>query len=214
MTLRLHRGGILRRWIGARLGGGFELGDRVLRRALHVAGAGALVYYLLPDPLLRGVSNAELLLALLAGLLALEAARLLARLEVPTLRAGEEGRVASYAYFAVAIVIALLLFPRPIAAVAIAGTALVDPLLGELREWRPGVGPVRLLPWAVYVGLAVGLLRLLTAWPLAEILPLAAAAAAVAIAAELPKMRYLDDDLLMTLAPAVFLALAVAYGPG
>ncbi|MHB8351166.1 MAG: hypothetical protein ACYDFT_00480 [Thermoplasmata archaeon] len=213
MPLRLHRGGILRRWIGARLGGDFELGDRVLRRGLHAFAAIALVYYLLPTPLLPGVSNALLLLVVLGAVLGIEAGRHLIGIEVPTLRDVESRRVASYAYFAVAIVAALLLFPRPIASVVIVGTAFVDPLLGELRLGGQGGRWMPLGPWALYGGLAVLILRVLTGWPLPEVILLGLAAATGAIAAEMAKNQYLDDDLLMTLVPALVLYVLAAAWP-
>ncbi|MGI0052992.1 MAG: hypothetical protein ACREC5_04125 [Thermoplasmata archaeon] len=205
MPLRLHRGGRLRSWLGSRLGGDFELGDRIWRRALHVGGLIALLYYVVPAPLVPGIPNPDLLLAVLAAVLLAEAGRLRAGVEMPTIRPGETGRVASFVYFAVAIVLVILLAPRAIAVVAIVGTALVDPLLGELRRagfhgWASGVGG-----WAAYTVLAVGILGGLARWPGAEVLAAGAAAAAVAVLAERPKIWYVDDDLLMTLAPAALL---------
>ncbi|HLY76690.1 MAG TPA: hypothetical protein VKT21_02240, partial [Thermoplasmata archaeon] len=66
------------------------------------------------------------------------------------------------------------------------------------------------LPGAVYVLLAVGALTLVTHWPAFAALAFAGVAAVVAIAFERPKIPHLDDDLAMTLVPAVVL-LSLTY---
>jgi hypothetical protein len=115
------------------------------------------------------------------------------------------GRPASYLYFATAVVAVLLFVPEPFAAAAILGTALVDPLIGEIRgspRWR-AFYPIA--PGVLYVGLALPCLLLLGHEALALALGLALAAAIVAVVIESPKHRHLDDDLLMTLLPALTL---------
>jgi len=211
--MRLHRGGRFRTWLGARFGGDEELGNRIWRRILHGLGAAVLVYYLLPPNVLFGAPNAIIPLIALAAVLVLEAFRLGGKLEIPVIRPYEAHRLASYAYFAIALVVAVLVFPEPIAAAVILGTAIVDPLAGELRasaRFRP-LYPY--LPFVVYLGLALAALSLIGHYPGISALGLAALAAVLALAAEWPKWGAVDDDLAMTLVPGAVLDLVVYLVP-
>jgi len=207
--MRLHRGGRFRTWLGARLGGDFALGDRVWRRILHGLGAAVLIYYPLPNDFFVVLPKAYVLLIALIAVLGLEALRHSVRLELPTIRPYEAGRVGSFAWFALAIVAAILLFPPAIAAAVVLGCALVDPLAGELRR-RPVPSAVAWgLPFGAYAALAfVGLVGV-GGWPPLPSAGLALAAAAIGVAVEGPRFRGVDDDLAMTLAPALAL-----YGIG
>jgi hypothetical protein len=195
-----------RRWLGRRLGGDFDLGDRAWRRILHGLAAIVLFYYALPRQILLGLTREELLLTALGLVLVLELLRWLVGLELPTLRAYERRRVASYVFYAVALVAVVLLFPMPIALVVVPGTALIDPLVGELRlstRWRD---TYPWLPGAVYALLATTALVVVVRWSVLAALLFAGIAAAVALLAERPKIPELDDDLAMTLVPALVLA--------
>ncbi|MGI0130071.1 MAG: hypothetical protein ACREEC_07990 [Thermoplasmata archaeon] len=215
MALRLHRGGKFRRWLGARLGGDFELGDRVWRRALHVVGALALLYYALPTGFFVVAPKEYVLLAALAAVLVLEALRHAVGLELPTIRPYEEGRVGSFAIFGTAIVIAILLFPLPIACAVVLGTAIVDPLAGELRRQPRYRRADLVVPFGAYAGLAFLGLAVLGRWPALPSVGLALLAGAIAVAVERPKVWWYDDDFAMALVPAVMLygvaVLALGY---
>ncbi len=89
VTLKLHTGGRLRRWIGARLGGDLELGDRVYRRCIHALGAAVLLYYALPRHLVAWFTPEELLLVGLGLVLALEVLRWSVGVELPMIRSYE-----------------------------------------------------------------------------------------------------------------------------
>ncbi len=205
MGWRLHRHGRFRAWLGARLGGDAELGDRAWRRALHVLGAAALVYYLLPEEAFVVAPKWEVLLAALVAVLVLEVLRHKAGLELPTIRPYEARRVASFAFFAVAVVAAILLFPPPIAVAVVLGTAIVDPLAGELRD-SPHYRPLYpLIPFGIYTGLAFGALVAVGNWPPPDAFFFAVVAAGLALLAERPKYRWGDDDFVMTFAPALVL---------
>ena len=212
--MRLHRGGRWRTWLGARLGGDVALGDRAWRRCLH-AGAGlVLLYYLAPPRLLVVLTNAEALVLGLLVVLAVEAGRWVAGVELPTLRPHEEHRPASFAYFAVGLVLAILVFPEPVALAVGLGAALVDPLIGELRltlarrRWYPAV------PFAAYAVLAAAAFRGVGGWsPTASVL-LALVAAAVGVSVERPRVPYLDDDLTMVVVPGAVLTLLLVAVPG
>ena len=205
MELRLHRHGRFRRWLGARFGGDEALGDRLWRRILHGLGAAVLVYGPLPNDVFVVAPKIDLLLLALAAVLLLELLRHVAGLRLPTIRPYEERRVGSYALYAISLVGAVLLFPFPVAAAAVLGVALIDPLAGELRapgrlrRLYPGV------PLAAYAALAFVGLAVLGAWPIVPSALLALVAAPIAVAVEYPKRSWWDDDVTMTFVPAVLL---------
>lgn len=207
MELRLHRGGRTRAWIGARLGGDERLGDRVWRRCLHLSGGLVLLIFVVPNGVFGPVPPVDVLLAALAVLLALEALRYTGHLDLPTIRPHERGRVASFAYYGVGLVIAVLAFPKPIAVVAVLGAALVDPLLGELRIRGTRKGLTAAVGGAVYLGIALAALLLIARPPIPDAVGLAALGAVIAVAVEGPgSVVPLDDDLAMTVLPGAALA--------
>lgn len=205
MDLRLHRDARFRRWLGARVGLDEAGGDRLWRRVMHALGATVLVYYLVPDGFFVVVRKEVVLLAALAVAVVLEGLRHGVGLELPTIRPYEEHRIASFVFYAIALVGAILLFPLPIAATVVLGTALVDPVAGGLRESARLRVYYPWLPFAVYVGLAFVGLSVLGGWPVAWAVPLALLAAVVGLAAEYPQIPWVDDDLVMTFAPALVL---------
>jgi len=215
MAFRLHRGGRFRSWLGRQLGGDFELGDRMWRRILHGLGAAALLYYALPNDFFVVVPKLDVLLAALAAVYVLEALRHVAGLELPTIRSYETGRIGSFALFGTAIVVAIVVFPLAIASAVVLGTAIVDPLAGELRRDPRYRRVDALAPFAVYSGLAFLGLAVLGGWPAGPSVGLAVLAGAIAVAVERPKLWWVDDDLVMTLVPALALyalgVLALGY---
>ncbi len=210
MPLEFHTGGRLRRWLGARLGGDFALGDRAWRRIMHCLGSAILLYYVLPHDLYRGFTLEDVLFLGLTLVLILEALRWIGSAELPTIREYEQRRVASYVFFAVALVAAVVLFPEPIAVVVILGTAFVDPLIGELRLSPRWSATYPWFPLAVYVMLGAGALVLVVHLPAFPAVVAAGIAGVVALAVERPRIRNFDDDIAMTLVPGVVLLL-LAY---
>jgi hypothetical protein len=198
-----------RRWLGSQFGEDAAGGDRIARRFTHGLGSLILIYYLLPVGVFLVVSKEVVLVAAVGAALVLEASRLVVGFDLPMIRPHEEKRVASYAFYAVALGLAVLLFPLPIAAAVVLGTALVDPIIGELRV-HPSVRRLYpALPFVVYVALACVGLSWIGAWPLLWAVPLALLAAALAMLVEWPKVLWIDDDLTMTIVPALGL-----YGVG
>ncbi|HKV90487.1 MAG TPA: hypothetical protein VJQ43_04725 [Thermoplasmata archaeon] len=200
--------------MGARFGGGFELGDRIWRRFLHGLGALAVVYLVLPPNFFVVVPTEVVLLLALELILVLELLRHLRGWELPTIRAYERGRIASFVWYAIALTVALVVFPPPVAAAVIVGTALVDPLLGELRlraarpafSILPGISTYAVLAAAMFAAFGIG-------WG-APLAALALITAVVAVAVEWPTWGTVDDDLAMTLVPgAAVTALLLAF-PG
>jgi hypothetical protein len=209
MVPRLHTGGRFRAWLGRRLGGDEVLGDRAWRRVMHGVGAFVLVYYLVPSNFFVVVPKEYVLLAALAVAILLDVLRHAVGLQLPTIRPYEEHRVASFVFYALALAGAILLFPVPVAAAVILGVAFVDPIVGELRHARVSNVVLWAIPVAFYFGLAVVGLAVLGGWPVGPSIGLAVLAAALGVAAERPKLSWVDDDLLMTFVPAVAL-----YGVG
>jgi hypothetical protein len=209
MALRLHRHGRFRSWLGARFGHDEVWGDRLWRRIVHTVGALVLLYYVVPENFFVVVPKEYVLLAALAAALVLEGLRHAAGLELPTIRPYEEHRIASFVFYAIALAGAILLFPLPIAVAVVLGTALVDPLAGGLRESERRRRLYPVLPFVLYAVLAFAGLGPIGGWPWLPAVPLALTAAVVGLAAEYPKIPWVDDDLAMTFAPAL-----VLYGLG
>jgi len=205
MGPRLHRHGRFRRWLGAALGGDEELGDRVWRRIMHTSGSLVLLYYAVPVDFFVIAPKVDILLAALAAMFVLEILRHVAGLELPTLRPYESKRVASFLFFSVALVVAVLLFPLPIAAAVVLGTSLVDPIAGELRSQRARPLLAVGLPLGAYGLLAFVGMAAIGGWPAGDSAVLALLTAPLAVAAERPKWSWMDDDLVMTVVPALFL---------
>jgi len=214
MALRLHGRGRFRRWLGGALGGDEELGDRAYRRLLHLFGAAVLIYYPLPNDFFVIAPKADILLGAFAVMVVLEVLRHVAGLELPTIRPYERHRIASFVFYALALVLAVLVFPLPIGAAVVLGTAAVDPIAGELR--RRGGSPFITVgvPLAVYGILAFVGLGVIGNWPVGFAALFAACAAPIAVAAERPKWPWVDDDLVMTLAPGLFLVAAEVWALG
>jgi hypothetical protein len=204
-TRRLHRGGSFRRRLAVAFGRDPDAGDALWRRILHGSGAFVLVYFLLPDRFFVVVPKDVVLLAALAGVGVLEALRLLAGVELPTIRGYEARRPASFVFYAVALVGAVLLAPEAIAAAVVLGTAFVDPIAGDLRSSGRSAGLAWGLPFVVYAALAAVALAGVGRWPWELAVGLGAVAAAVGVAVERWRFRWLDDDLTMTVVPALVL---------
>ena len=210
MSLRLHRGGKFRGWVGTRLGGDAELGDRAWRRFLHLTGVAVLFYFVIPRNLFVYFSTEVVLLLALELVLVLEFLRHVAGLELPTIRPYESDRIGSYTFYAIALVIAVIAFPVPIAVMVVLGTALVDPLIGELRRIPEGRKFYPTAPIAVYAALGLATLLIVGRWSLPGAILGALLAAVSGVATEYPKYTVLDDDLAMTVVPGALL-LGVLY---
>jgi dolichol kinase len=175
------------------------------RRAFHAFAACFVVYYMLPTTGALGFVRGIAPPAVFVGAVALELFRMSGR--VPTevffgLREYERRRISGYVYFGLATVILVTFFPQSIAVACIVGAAIGDPILGEFR--RAGLVKVSILAGGAFV---LGVFLLVGFHP-----ALALFASAVMVGAEMTKHRWLDDDLLMPLLPAVVLFAITASG--
>ncbi|MFQ5986554.1 MAG: hypothetical protein ACE5KQ_04280 [Thermoplasmata archaeon] len=172
----------------------------VLRRALHLASPLLLGYYLLPDDLYIGVPKLLVAAILWLATLVIEVLRLLGHLEILGIRDYEKGQVSAYFWGGTGLFLTFALnFPPPFVVVAMFGMAWIDPLCALTR--RRGGYPY--IPLVAYLILAVVGLSLLTSFSLPAVLSLALVAAVVAVAAEYPRLRWIDDDFTMLLAPLI-----------
>lgn len=182
-----------------------ELGA-LFRRSLHVASPVFLVYYVLADDLWIGFPKPLLAVLLWGVTLVIEALRLTLHVDIVGIREYERGQISAYFWGGTALLLGLLFFPAPFVVVAMFGMAWVDPLCAWSRERRlyPHV------PLLAYGALAtVGLVLLADRGPLGTLL-LALAATGLALAAEYPTIRYVDDDFTMLMVPMVGMTLLAA----
>jgi hypothetical protein len=215
MPVRLHSGGKVRGWIGARAGDP-SAGDRILRRLFHAAGALVLLVYLLPPDFFVVLPTRVVLLLALLTVLTLEAVRLARGVELPMIRPWEVAarRPASYAYFAVALVLAVLWLPPALGTAVVLGGAWADPVAGELRSRAGRAWVTFAAPALFYALLAAAALRFVGSWSLPAAVGAGLGAGLLAMAVEGPKWKWIDDDLLVVLVPGLFLAVLVALVPG
>lgn len=175
----------------------------LLRRAFHLASPVFLVYYLIPEDLGVGVTRLSLVLFMASCVVGIEATRIALRIPIFGLRGYEAERVSAYAWGGLGLALAVLVFPPAFVVACFVGMAWIDPLCAFAR--KRGVYPVApLVAWiAIFVIVAVALGRA-DGWPLVLV------GAPVALAAEYPNLKHVDDDFLMFMAPLVAVT-AVAW---
>jgi len=178
-----------------------------IRRAVHVLIAVTPVYYLLPEEL-PAMDSPRTIVLLVGALLvvALEIARLTLGFRLPGLRPYEDRWIASYAWAAAGVLLALWLLPKDIASASIVSMAVADPLIGELRGRGFGAWHTLALPIAVCLLLCATVYSLFDSRGSLEILVLSAVGALAAVAVERKKSRLLDDDFLMIVVPGTIVA--------
>jgi len=131
--------------------------EALFRRIVHLSAPLFLVYYFLPTPLWDGGPSREIgLLTVLAVALLFELFRLRRGVRVPGLRDYESRQISAAVWAGVALTLTMLFFPLSLAAPAVTGMALIDPLISVLRKpgWYPAV------PLIAYFLLAFALLLL------------------------------------------------------
>ena len=176
------------------------------RRAIHAFSAIFLVYYIFPDVYWITVTKKCVVILTVAVFAVFEVMRirkLIKNRKIFGLREYEENRFGSYLYFGIGAAILLLFFPQQIAIPSILGAAFVDPAIGELRG---KTGKMT----AYIAGFTLSLFFFSFTWfnapfPFPFIAPVIGASGAVV--GEIKKFRWVDDDLLIQLIPAVLLGI-------
>ncbi|HIH01808.1 TPA: hypothetical protein HA259_07035 [Thermoplasmata archaeon] len=182
--------------------------EALVRRLVHCLIAVTPVYYLLPEELpLAPFRRWHLLIAFFLVIAAVESIRLWRKATFFGLRPHEKHSIASFAWAAAGITIALWLMPWEIATPVLIGMGLVDPLAGELRRTgRPRCVAI-CLPMSVYATICAVTLWALTDVTMPLILALSAVGASLAVPAERWRSHYVDDDFLMIVVPGAIMSL-------
>jgi len=171
--------------------------DYWFRRSAHVFATTFISYYFLPDSGYMGILKRIIVLSLLIIIIALDIARLKRkRYRLTGLRDYEENRIGSYVYFGIGTSILLLFFPQQIAIPCIVSAALADPVAGELRKIN--------LKLSYLIVFMLSFFIFYSTWLTSPYAILISVTSSLSLTlSELKKFRYLDDDLLMQIVPAL-----------
>ena len=171
--------------------------DYWFRRSAHVFATTFISYYFLPDSGYIGILKRIIVLSLLIIIIALDIARLKRkRYRLTGLRDYEENRIGSYVYFGIGTSILLLFFPQQIAIPCIVSAALADPVAGELRKIN--------LKLSYLIVFMLSFFIFYSTWLTSPYAILISVISSLSLTlSELKKFRYLDDDLLMQIVPAL-----------
>jgi hypothetical protein len=183
--------------------------NSAFRRAFHVISPVFLAYYLLPDTLADGITRTGVTLLFVGTAACIEIARIALGVPLVGLRPYEGQRVSAYFQGLVGLTAGFFLVRDPAIVVPVfLGMAWIDPLaaLARKKNWP------RVLVVAAYFGLFLGTEIVMNAVPgLGWQFSFAILATAAAMIVEGPKLRQLDDDLLMLVVPmGVLWAVAAA----
>ena len=187
----------------------------LFRRFNHTVVACYVVYFLLP-PTLWGVPRFAFAASFWLATVTVEAVRLRSAREMPGMRDYEQHRIAGFLWFTTGTTALLaaheyLGVGQAVVMATIIAAAYTDPLLGELKPWLPrqqALGGGVVAAFLIYIAI-FGMADALSSAALGYAL----VAAVVMVAAELPSVKWLDDDLLMQLVPVAVLLLLAAL-PG
>jgi hypothetical protein len=173
------------------------------RRTFHVISPIFLAYYILPETLADGISRTSVTLLFVGTAACIEIARIALSLPLLGLRPYEGRRVSAYFQGLLGLAIGLFLVRDPAIVVPVfLGMAWIDPLaaLARKKNWP------RVLVVAAYFGLFLGTEIVMNTVPgLGWQFAFAILATAAAMIVEGPKLRQLDDDLLMLVVPMAVL---------
>ena len=186
------------------------MNESTMRRGIHLLIPLFLVYYWLPD-LLLGIEKEYLLLCFLAFTLFFDWVRSRQGIRIKGLRWYESGKMAAYAWFGVGFTICVLFFEENFVIPSVIVLGFVDPLCSISRNSQ--YLPYPILPLAVSFGIFFQYFIWAGGHGIGAAFFLAAPGACIAIAAERPSIEYLDDDLLMQVAPAGVLTLLALLIP-
>ncbi len=175
------------------------------RRLAHVSGSAIISYYMLPDEGWIGLTKKLVVIFSVLLIIAVDVRRIRRRdIKISCLRDYEERRVGGYVYFGMGSAILLLFFPQQISIPCIVSTSLADPLAGEMRK-------LGLVPASVS-SMLLSFFIFFSTWLSSPIaLQIAVLGALSTTASEFVKSRYIDDDLLMQIVPAILMYIVYFY---
>ncbi len=178
--------------------------SEIFRRIFHMTAIGYLVYFLLPNELIPGFYKWYGLLIIICFALAVESFRLKTGKLFFGLREYEKKQVSAFAWFAIGMSIALLFFKMQFVVPAVIGMALIDPLIGEIKQRKKSLYPV--LPFVVYWLIMFSCLFLLSDLILAIVILFTVIGTFFAIFAESWNIKFIDDDFLMLVVPLLVIS--------
>ena len=178
--------------------------DVLVRRCMHALIALTPLYFSLPvelpiEPLRRWM----LLMGFFVVVSAFEVIRLWKGVTFLGLRPHEKHQIASFAWAAAGVTLLLWLFPQDIASAALVAMALVDPLAGELRASKTRDRFTVTASLAAYFALFFVVCALAGDRGTVTCLVIAIIGSVVAIPSEWFDVKYVDDDFLMLVLPAL-----------
>ncbi|UCE80842.1 MAG: hypothetical protein JSV94_06815 [Methanobacteriota archaeon] len=173
-----------------------------VRRFVHCLVALAPLYYLLPAEVPGiPIRRWHLLIAFFAAILLFEAVRLRKGFTFLGLRPHERNSIASFAWAASGITVALWLLPMEIATPVLVGMGFVDPLAGELRRLDKALSVQAFLPLLAYLLICIAALLAMTEEGLGPVLIVSCMGAIVAVGVERLDLPIVDDDFMMVIVP-------------
>jgi dolichol kinase len=183
-----------------------EVDAHWFRRVFHTFAASFLFYYLLPDEEWINIIKIIVPISIVFCMVVIEYRRLRGSLDHQRffgLRSYEKKQPASYLYFGIAVLLLFLLFPQQIAIPCILCASLTDPIIGETRYH---LGKKK----AYAIGFIISLLFFLITWYRADwwiLILVSLVGAAGALIGETKKLRFVDDDFMIQMLPALLLLL-------
>jgi len=182
----------------------------LIRKGFHLTSPVWLIWYWMPQDAWVGVRKEAVLVSILSIALLIEAARLITGRHILGFREDESDRISSYAWGSMGLAIGLFFFPGEIVILTFWGMAWIDPLCAYAR--RRGGYPW--VPFVAYAMLALGVSFLVVPTAVYQTVPVgpsriavfAILGAVLAVGAEKPNWKHVDDDFLMHVVPMVALA--------
>ena len=183
-----------------------EVNAHWFRRVFHTFAASFLFYYLLPDEEWINAIKIMVPIIIVCCMISIEYRRLRGSLDHQRffgLRSYEKKRPASYLYFGIAVLLLFLLFPQQIAIPCILCASFTDPIIGETRYY---LGKKK----AYAIGFIVSLFFFMITWYQADwwvLIPVSVIGASGALIGEAKKLRFIDDDFMIQMLPALLILL-------
>jgi len=174
----------------------------LFRRAFHIASPFFLAYYAVPSDAGIGIPKQYVLVAILSGLMAIEILRIAFGVRLFGMREYEVRKLSAYAWGAIGLSLGFLFFPMKFVVPLFVGMAWVDPLCNWARQ--RGVYPT--IPLLAYFGIVMMLMTAVSGVDRSTLAAYSFLATLLALAAEFPNNRYVDDDFTMFVVPLAALS--------
>jgi len=181
-----------------------EVDAHWFRRVFHTFAASFLFYYLLPDEEWINCIKIVVPIIIVSGMIVIEYRRLRGSLDHQRffgLRSYEKKQPASYLYFGIALLLLFLLFPQQIAIPCLLCASFTDPIIGETRYH---LGKKK----AYTIGFFISLFFFRLTWYQADwwiLILVSVIGASGALLGEAKKLRFIDDDFMIQMLPAILL---------